>query len=878
MIKKMIAVCLALNVICSFLPSVSAANTGQIDGEAELRTAESYEITGTGSVGGMLAKLMEESEGENSGENAVSGLTITGTEAEITYHCGSEAVLFAAVYDEDSQRMIASASTEVSPEEETAVVTFRTAIPEHFTAAAFLTEKGSFLPLCAKYTTNRYTSAMQELEEASVSDFQEEQVLNLDDSTDTNFLVYDEGVTQIQTSETVNSVTYDDGVCTIGNADNSVKSLKSGDIFTYMDEEGDVVILRAKEVRTSGGTVVITEDENLDLEDAFSVIKIDSTAAEGSPVLMDDNAGQTGFSASATINFNKSSSDSSLKVSGSFTVEAAVKIYHTKKYTDAEVRFNNKINGSFTFLGRAVNPEPIPIAKEISLKPIAGVKVKLTPTFVFKASSGVTGEIEARNSVGIRYESGQGWVPIGEDVQVTKFQMGSNVSVFIGVGLKPEVDCLYHRGKVFSGGLLSATLDAAAGFEATMVGVHYKAGETAEDALAHDCDRCMDGDIKFKVDVSVKIESSLLELKIIPLDSSIGVKLASISVKLGDFYISTREGKTAFGWGKCPYIRDEVYAVLYNDGTLSIQRGKIPLRGAGTGTVYELDMTRIYEYNNDDLIGVPWIDRSEEIQTVEFVAEIHPLYTAGWFSNCSNLKTVRNIRNLRTEKTLSMREMFSYCENLTELDVSGFETSNVTDMSSMFSECENLVKLDVSGFDTSSVTNMMDMFWSCKNLTELDVSGFDTSNVTNMLGMLAECGSLTKLDVSGFDTSNVTSMADMFGWCKSLTKLDVSGFDTSNVTEMYGMFYGCENLIELDVSNFDTSNTPEMLRMFQGCKKLRTIYASTRFVVSSNVSMFFDCTALSGGNGTRYSADHTGSDYAHIDGGPSNPGYFTAKR
>ena len=32
-----------------------------------------------------------------------------------------------------------------------------------------------------------------------------------------------------------------------------------------------------------------------------------------------------------------------------------------------------------------------------------------------------------------------------------------------------------------------------------------------------------------------------------------------------------------------------------------------------------------------------------------------------------------------------------------------------------------------------------------------------------------------------------------------------------------------------------------------------------------------------GGQGTAYDPAHTGADYAHIDGGPSNPGYFTAK-
>jgi surface protein len=58
------------------------------------------------------------------------------------------------------------------------------------------------------------------------------------------------------------------------------------------------------------------------------------------------------------------------------------------------------------------------------------------------------------------------------------------------------------------------------------------------------------------------------------------------------------------------------------------------------------------------------------------------------------------------------------------------------------------------------------MFADMGKLTELDVSGVDTSNVTDMAGMFNECSELTSLDVSGFDTSNVENMAGMFAGCK----------------------------------------------------------------------------------------------------------------
>ena len=41
--------------------------------------------------------------------------------------------------------------------------------------------------------------------------------------------------------------------------------------------------------------------------------------------------------------------------------------------------------------------------------------------------------------------------------------------------------------------------------------------------------------------------------------------------------------------------------------------------------------------------------------------------------------------------------------------------------------------------------------------------------------------------------------------------------------------------------------------------------------------MFYDCTRLVGGQGTTYDANHIDAAYAHIDGGASNPGYFSEK-
>ena len=47
--------------------------------------------------------------------------------------------------------------------------------------------------------------------------------------------------------------------------------------------------------------------------------------------------------------------------------------------------------------------------------------------------------------------------------------------------------------------------------------------------------------------------------------------------------------------------------------------------------------------------------------------------------------------------------------------------------------------------------------------------------------------------------------------------------------------------------------------------------------MTNSSGMFSDCLSIVGGQGTTYNASHVDKAYAHIDGGPSNPGYFTAK-
>ena len=259
-------------------------------------------------------------------------------------------------------------------------------------------------------------------------------------------------------------------------------------------------------------------------------------------------------------------------------------------------------------------------------------------------------------------------------------------------------------------------------------------------------------------------------------------------------------------------------------------------------------------------------------------ADARPITAYYWFFGMSNLNSIVGMEYLNTSEMTSMYYMFNGCSALTNLDVSHFITANVTNMAYMFYNCAALTSLDVSNFVTDNVTRMSNMFWGCRGLISLDVSNFNTTNVTELIRMFGNCTSLTSLDLSNFNTSKVTNMSNMFYNCPSLESLDVSNFNTSEIPDLYYMFYKCSSLTSLDLSSFNTAKVSAMDYMFCECTNLTTIYVGegwTTDAVTSSSSMFRACTSIRGGQGTTYNANHMGAEYAHIDGGPSNPGYFT---
>lgn len=229
----------------------------------------------------------------------------------------------------------------------------------------------------------------------------------------------------------------------------------------------------------------------------------------------------------------------------------------------------------------------------------------------------------------------------------------------------------------------------------------------------------------------------------------------------------------------------------------------------------------------------------------------------------------------------STTEYFRGFSNLKTFDFSNFDTSKVITMRYMFGSCTSLSTLDLNSFNTKKVTNMYNMFDHCTNLSTIELSNFNTKKVTKMYGMFQNCSSLSSIDLSSLETDNLNTTQVMFENCTNLSNITFStNFRTDKLKNMRNMFKECKAISVIDLSNFNTSNVTDMRGVFYNCPKLETIYVSEKWStekVESSSWMFRYTTKLIGGNGTKFSSSHNDKEYARIDKGESEPGYFTQK-
>ena len=237
---KALAGILAVLTVLAGIPLTSPINAQDTAAESAVSETD-YTVDSTNSFGTLVAQEITESESteEQVSENYEEGYTLTELVIEenvatITYDSLEAANIVVALYTEDGLQMLNSATVQADPEYTEATVTFEGEMPEYFMAEAFLLDTYDMSPLCHSYETPLYTKDMQDLLNSTVSDYDSDRVLNLDEDEETNFAVYTEETVVLESSESTNTVASIDEenmIYVIENADDTVKALTAGDIF-----------------------------------------------------------------------------------------------------------------------------------------------------------------------------------------------------------------------------------------------------------------------------------------------------------------------------------------------------------------------------------------------------------------------------------------------------------------------------------------------------------------------------------------------------------------------------------------------------------------------------------------------------------------------
>lgn len=179
-------------------------------------------------------------------------------------------------------------------------------------------------------------------------------------------------------------------------------------------------------------------------------------------------------------------------------------------------------------------------------------------------------------------------------------------------------------------------------------------------------------------------------------------------------------------------------------------------------------------------------------------------------------------------------------------------------------------------------TSMAFWFQGCTNLEQIHWLPYvDKYALTSLRGTFSDTA-FTEIAVPEFP--NLTNLRYAFARMPNCTKVDLSQTNANGITDISQMVHGSDKVEVVDMSGLAGVIT-ECTQAFSnvsggGDMALHTIYAKSDLdfsqMTGSLGTLFRGCVNLVGENGTTYVANK-GLEYAHLDGGTDNPGYFSER-
>ena len=844
--KRILSTILLVALLVGIVPT----NANAVESSSTVQSSQTT-VVGNNSFGALLSDDIQEQETEDSEEHSggynVTGLTVENSVATVEYDTLEKAVLVVSLYSEDGLQLLVSANTVVQPENNIATVTLNGSIPEYFMASAYLLDTYDYSPLCAAYDTPMYTKEMQDLLASTTDDYDQDKVLNLDSSKDTNFAVYADTTKVLEYKVGVNNViSADDETATyiIGNADNNVTGLKAGDILAYSYGENQVLIVKVAMLSVDGTTVTIT-GADLEMEEVFSHVKVESNGnteditvdeatgdddvtyvgmiSDDASVMATRNAyavNPTGdYTGKLSLGFELEKESGSIKYSGSLTLNLKVDFSYyvstSRQFVELEIDTQTKL--AFKISGEAELTKKLP---NLNFSPIPAVSVGFKPELVLKFTAEVELSLSVGSKTGFSYENGKGVQDLSTSPKV---QMDLDVEgkVFFGLDLGPAV-------WVLDGHIAEIKFSALAGIElkGEMGGTNFDdfqlvGGKEVKDSI-HTCESCLEISLSAKIEFSLKLK--FLNLSFLKFD----FKLTDKVFDIGEAYYSFDHKE--FGWGSCPnksyhvtvYVQNahgqDAFGVEVIAGWAE-KLTEIPLGKTNTNGVVEYYLqagtyTFMATVDGENLGKMVSVEESCKVTLDKASIGGAPTFISGiinpdlitdngivasgecgatganvtWTLYGSGLLNIEGSGDMAAFSSTSNIPWYNYAGFITRVMIS----EGVTSIGSRaFYNCTKLNQADIP---ESILKIGARAFYKCKSISEIEIPrGVSTINSYTFY----ECSNLRKVTLH----ENIVSIKDRaFSGCESLASITIP-----SKTEFFGYyaFYDCDSLSKVYISDIE---------------------------------------------------------------------------
>ena len=579
-----------------FLQAAYAQTEQEQTGRAEVDTSK-VSVSATNSFGQLLVNGMEGQNADADGStNRITNVTMNGRTANVQYVLDGTADLMVAIYtDGTEEEMVASGTTEVSGNADNgaAQVSIVGDIPETYTIKAFLLDKTDHSPLSSAYTDVSHTQVMVDLDKATVNDFPEDRVINLDDQDNTNFAVVNKETTLLTYEDNTageNQLLSEDDTSLVymfGNAGAEIRNLQPGDILTYEYAPGELLIARVQDITVNGNIVTIQGDDTLEPTDVFDILKIEEFADSGELVHSDEGMDpavtylgtSTGVDAEnkfeikdGAISDNVPIVDNvthefalngtlkdikdgmlSVTVNGEASLFANIDFAYYIAWNKQWIALSSQvsISGKISVGGAISAKVPLgPLHTPKMLKKI-GIEAEITPNIVLELSGQITFKFSYEQRMLLGYSTMGGFQNLSEPakgkvepVMDDDKSTSKTISIFAGLEIGPKVqlgdELLWVEFKL-KGGVKASAEPLGTG-----------------EGVRHECAQCLD----FTEKLTGKLTIKLILLKKDLVNVGVPEEINLLDIPIGNWYWSLTFGEV--GEGTCPHLTYHVQISVKN--------------------------------------------------------------------------------------------------------------------------------------------------------------------------------------------------------------------------------------------------------------------------------------------------------------------------